>query len=714
MSHPFLENTFHIPWHRLKPECIQADIELALQQTQVRLNVIADTPHDEVNLDNSLLELENATEDLSRAWGYVSHLDSVSNSPALREAYNAMLPKVSEFYTRIHLNDKLWSVVKAFAESAEAKTLSDIHRRLLEETLADFRECGADLPPEQKKKLEQLNTDLTRLTQKYSENVLDSTNAWELLITDEARLAGLPESARDAARESAKTKGHGTDDAPVWRFTLHIPSMLPVMKYAQDDSLRREIWEASTKLGWSQDHDNSQLIVDILKLRQAKAKLLGKKDFADLVLQRRMAKNGAAALAFTEDLHARVKPAFLEEVEELEAFKAEQTGSPREHLEPWEVGYWSEKLRHARYELDEEELRPYFPMPIVISGMYQLVERLFGVRIVQRPTVYIDPASGQETHSNDPHTQAPFRPTVEVWHPDVKYYDLLDENSTHLGSFFTDWFPRDSKRSGAWMNHLRTGSVNHDGPNEPHLGLMCGNMNAPLSGKPALLTHDEVQTVFHEFGHLLHHLLGKVTVKSLNGVNVAWDFVELPSQIMENWCWERDALNVFARHYETGQPLPEALLEKMQAARNFQQGHFTMRQLSFGKMDLDLHMTFAKQPDQDLEAFIDASLEDYRAPLKTKAPSIIRRFTHLFADSTGYAAGYYSYKWAEVLDADAFTRFQKEGVLNSETGRDFRHCILEKGNSQPPEKLFHAFMGREPDQNALLARSGLLVEEDTA
>ncbi|MDP0497809.1 MAG: M3 family metallopeptidase [Verrucomicrobiota bacterium JB024] len=709
MDHPFLQDTFIIPWHLLTPAAIQPDIELALANAQQRLDAIADTPLEAVTFDNTLLALEQATEELTRGWGSVGHLDSVANSPALREAYNAMLPKVSEFYTRISLNDKLWQVIKAFAETAEAKALTGTRKRLLEETLEDFKGSGADLPPEKKKLLEGINAELSRLTQKYGENVLDSTNAWELLIEDETRLAGLPQSAKDAARESAKAKGHGTDDKPVWRFTQHMPSLLPVMKYADDEGLRKQVWEGSVGIGQKEPHDNTELVWKILEKRQEKAELLGKDNFADLVLERRMAKTGAAALAFTEDLHGRIKDAFAAEVAELETFKAEQTGQPRDHLQPWEVAYWSEKLRKHRYALDEEELRPYFPIHRVVEGMYALVERIFGVKIVQRPTRFVDEAGKEQRF--DEGTPSPDHVVAEVWHPDVKFYDLLDADGTHLGSFYADWYPREPKRGGAWMNYLRTGGPKPDGSTAPHLGLMCGNLNPPVGGKPALMNHRDVETIFHEFGHLLHHLLGKVEIKSLNGVNVAWDFVELPSQIMENWCWEKEALDLFAKHVDSGEPLPAALLDKMLAARNFEQASMTMRQLSFGKMDLDLHTGYKSHEGRDLDAWVDESLEGYRAPLKTKAPGIVRRFTHLFSDPTGYAAGYYSYKWAEVLDADAFTRFKAEGVLNPATGKDFREKILQKGNSEPPEKLFRDFMSRDPDLNALLLRAGLRLEQ---
>lgn len=704
--HPFLDPRFHVAWSQLRPEHLNADISRALAEAQARIDAIAAQDPATASYESAILALEDASEGLSRAWGYADHLTSVCDAPALREAYNALLPRVTEFYTRIPLNEKLWAVVKAAAEQPTTQALDGAAARLVAETLLDFRESGADLPPGPKRELEGVNAELSRLTQKYSENVLDSTNAWELLVHDEARLAGLPASAREAAREDALAHGHGSEDDPKWRFSQHFPSVMPVMQYADDDALRRQVWEGSCGVGQAEPHDNTALVAQILELRQRKAELLGQKDFAELTLARRMAQHGATALGFVETLHDKVAPAFAREQAELRAFKAERTGgAPTAFLEPWAFAYWSEKRRQAEFAFDEEELRPYFPIHHVIDGLFALTERLFGVTLRKRGTVFIDPATGEETRSAEAGCEEP----VEVWAPEVRFYDLLDGDGTHLGSFYADWFPRKSKRGGAWMNPLRTGGPQANGPFAPHLGLMAGNMNKPTGGKPALMTHREVETIFHEFGHLLHHLLGRVPIRSLNGTNVAWDFVELPSQIMENWCWEREALDLFARHHETGKPIPEELFQKMLAARNYQQGTATMRQLAFGKLDLDLHIKHARDAGQGkLDALIEGILKGYTPDYATKPPSIVRRFTHLFASATGYACGYYSYKWAEALEADAFTRFQREGVLNPETGLAYRQAILEKGNSEPPEKLFRDFMGRDPDPDALLRRAGLL------
>ncbi len=683
-SNPFLDPAFEIRWSLHTPEHIGPAIEEALMRAQAAIDVIATRDLTAVTYPNTLLALEEATEELGRAWGRVTHLQSVSDNPVLREAHNAMLPKVSAFYAKIPLNTALWARLKAVAGSPAANELTGIHRRFLEETMIDFRQAGADLPDDARARLEAIQAELAQITQQYCEHVLDATNAWQLVIEDESRLAGLPEHAKAAALRSAGSKGLGTPDKPVWRFTLQMPSLEPVMTYADDEAMRREMWAASLALGGQAPHDNSPLIGRILALRSEKAALLGKQSFADLVLERRMARNGAAALAFIENLLLRTREAFARECRELEEFKARASSGPVGPLKAWEVGYWSEKLRRSRYDFDEELLRPYFPVNRVIAGLFELAGRVFGLRIEERK-------SG----------------SVEIWHPEVKFYDLHDASGRHLGSFYADWHPRESKRGGAWMGYLVTGGPTPDGGRRPHLGLICGNMTPPAGDRPALLTHREVETIFHEFGHLLHHLLGEVEIKSLNGVNVAWDFVELPSQIMENWCWERESLDLFARHHETGEPIPEDIFTKMIAAKNFRSACAMMRQVQFAKMDLILHQRTAEFLEGDLEAKVRVEVAETMIPTEPPARLILKRFTHIFGDPVGYAAGYYSYKWAEVLDADAFTRFRREGIFNPEVGAAFVKNILSRGNSADPAELFRGFMGRDPDLNALLERSGL-------
>ncbi len=679
-QNPFLDSSFHIRWSELASDRIEPGIQEALTRAQAAIDAIANRAEAEANFSNTFLALEQATEELNQAWGKVTHLQSVADSPELRAAHNAMLPKVSAFYARIPLNAELWRRLKAAAETSDVRELAGVRRRFVDETMAEFRQAGADLAPEQRARLEALQTELSQLTQKYSENVLDATNAWQLVVEDEARLAGLPEHAKAAARRSAESKGLNG-----WRFTLHQPSQEPFMVYLHDAELRREMWTAAVGVGASGAHDNTALISKVLALRAEKAALLGKPHFADLVLERRMAKEGARALAFLDDLQTRAGEAFRRETRELEEFKAAETGQPRRKLAPWELAYWSEKLRRSRYDFDEEWLRPFFPMDRVVAGLFELCGRVFGLRIQER-------AAGE----------------VETWHPEVKFYDVRDRDGRQVGSFYADWHPRESKRGGAWMNYLITGGPREDGTRAPHLGLICGNLTPPSPGKPALLTHREVETIFHEFGHLLHHLLGEVEIKSLNGVNVAWDFVELPSQIMENWCWERESLDLFARHHETGAAIPEDLFAKMTAARTFRAATATMRQLSLAKMDLLMHTRTPEfAGEADVEAKVRAAIEECLVPTEPPGPTIVKRFTHIFADPVGYAAGYYSYKWAEVLDADAFTRFKREGIFNAETGAAFVRHILSRGNSADPAELYRAFMGRDPELGALLQRCGL-------
>jgi oligopeptidase A len=706
--HPFLDKDFHIKWSQLTPDHIEADISKALIDATAAVEKIAgaeDAERVERGYEDTIGALDEALEPLSRAWGLVGHLDSVCNSPELREAYNKMLPQVTEFFSSIPLNAALWETIKAFGTSEAISKLSTTKQRYVHETMADFREQGADLPPEKKKRAAELQSRMAELTQKYSENCLDAVNAWERIVTDESELAGLPDSAIAAAKQDAESKGH--EDG--WRFTLQAPSYIAVMTYADSDALRKEVWQAYADIGRGKTHNNQQLVREILDLRHEFAQLVGQANFADHVTERRMAASGDAALQFGETLFEKVRDQFEAEAEQLRLFKSNSTSQLPNHstlLEPWEAAYWAEKQRKAKYDFDEEILRPYFPIDRVINGMFEIAQELFGLRIEESASRCVIPDTSEESRITDHGS----RDAVEVWHPGVKFYDLYDAMSGELlGAFYADWHPRESKRGGAWMNHFITGNRDPErGERSPHLGLICGNLTPSVGDKPALLTHREVETIFHEFGHLLHHLCGEVEVKSLNGVNVPWDFVELPSQIMENWCWERSSLDRFARHHETGEPIPEELFEKMLAARNYMKASANVRQLAFGKMDLELHINWPLSAKEDLDLFIDKVLEGYAAEYKTKPKSNVFNFSHLFSSPTGYAAGYYSYKWAEVLDADAFTRFQKEGILNPETGRDFRSTILAKGNSEDPAKLYKDFMGRAPDPDALLRRDGLL------
>jgi oligopeptidase A len=674
-TNPLLIPRFRIPFDQIRAEHIQPAVTELLNGARERLEAIAAAPGDRT-YSNTMHALDDMTEPLAYAMGVVGHLESVATYPELRAAYNAVQPEVSAFYSGIPLNEGLWNSLKKFSATAEGAQLTGARRRFLVKTMDSFRRHGAELDAAGKKRLEAIDVELTQLTTKFSENVLDSTNAFELVITEEDKLAGLPPSALESARESAKRKGREG-----WRFTLQAPDYIAVMTYLDDASIRRDIYEAYSVRATEGKHDNRPLVARILELRREKANLLGFGNFADLVLEDRMAHTGSRALQFLQDLKTKTERRFREENLELLAFRRSIEGPDAPELAPWDVGYYAEKQRSALYSFDEEALRPYFPLESVVDGLWNLVNRLYGIRVTE------------ELH-------------VPVWDAQVKFYNIHDENGAHLGGFYADWYPRENKRGGAWMDALITGGPAGD-EFKPHLGLICGNLTPPVGEKPALLTHREVETIFHEFGHLLHHLLSRVEIRSLAGTNVAWDFVELPSQIMENWCWEREAIDLFARHWQTGELAPEDLFQKMKRARTFRAANGQMRQLGFSFIDLLLHIRYSPERDGDPVAYARSLLQEFSpAPLPPNH-AMIAAFTHLFSSPVGYGAGYYSYKWAEVLDADAFTKFRDGGIFSREVGTEFRANILSKGDSEDPAELYRNFMGREPDPGALLLRSGL-------
>jgi oligopeptidase A len=676
MDNPLLEIRFEIPFDQIRAEHVEPAAGQLVRDAQARLDALA-AAEGPRTFANTLTALEDSTEPLDWAMGVTKHLESVATYPELRAAYNAVQPLVSEFYSRIPLNEGLWNAVKSYATSSEALALAGTKKRFLKKTVDSFRRHGADLPPAGKQRLAEIDVELARLTTKFSENVLDATNAFELVIEDEGRLLGLPPSAIAAARQSAESKG-----LPGWRFTLQAPSYLAVMTYLDDEAVREQVYHAYATRAASDPFDNSEIIRSILAFRREKAALLGFRDFADFVLEDRMAHNGNRALDFLVDLEGRTAAYFERENTALEGFRRELGGTGAGRLQGWDIAYYAEKMRKALYDFDEEALRPYFPLASVIDGMFDIVRRLYGIRVTER--------SG-----------------APVWDPHTAYYEVHDEDGTFLGAFYADWFPRENKRGGAWMDAFLTGGP-APGGFKPHLGLICGNLTPPVDGKPALLTHREVETIFHEFGHLLHHLLSRVEIRSLGGTNVPWDFVELPSQIMENWCWEREALDLFARHYETGETIPDDLFQKLKRAKNFRSANAQMRQLGFGIADLKLHVQYDPATDGDPIEYTRAILAHFSPAPLPPDHAMLASFTHLFGSPVGYAAGYYSYKWAEVLDADAFTRFRDGGIFSREIGIQFRENILARGDSQDPADLYRSFMGRDPDLTALLARSGLL------
>jgi oligopeptidase A len=676
MSNPLLTFEYRVPFDRIEAAQVEPAIDELLAQSQAALGGIIQA-EGQRTYENTMHALDTFTRQLEYAMNVARHLEGVATTPALREAYTAVQPKVAAFYSGLVLNEGLYSAIKEFAATDEGRSLTGARARYLKKTLEDFRRHGAELDPAGKARLKQIDVELSQITTKFSQNVLDATNAFDIVVTDPMRLAGLPPSAMAAARASAESKG-----VEGWRFTLHAPSFIAATTYLDAEDIRRDLYIAYNTRASSGEYDNRDIMLRVLQLRREKANLLGFADFADLVLEDRMAHTGERAQQFLDDLRARTESRFKQENEDLRSFAG------RDMLNPWDIAYWSEKQRKALYDFDEEALRPYFPLDRVVDGMFDIFGRVLGIRVKE--------VSG-----------------VPVWDEHVKCFDIEDESGARIGGFYTDWFPRENKRGGAWMDVLITGVPSVD-PEQRHLGLICGNLTPPVGSAPALLTHREVETIFHEFGHLLHHCLSRVEVRSLSGTSVAWDFVELPSQIMENWCWERESLDLFARHYETGDPIPEDLFQKMRRAKTFRGANGQMRQLGFAFLDLALHRQYSPERDGDIVAYCKRVMEPFAAAPLPDNYAMIAGFTHLFASPVAYGAGYYSYKWAEVLDADAFTRFRKEGIFNTEVGKQYRDCILARGDSDDPAELYRSFMGRDPDPLALLQRIGLLETEHDA
>lgn len=683
-QNPLLSDKFRIPFHEIRAEHVEPGIRQALEEAQAEIDAISDDTSPPT-WASTIARMDAMGEVLSERFTPASHLVSVCESPELREAFGVVLPAISAFWSALGLNAALWKRVKRYAETDEAAALTGLRRRHLDKTINDFERAGADLNPDAKEELQALRVELVQLQQKFSENVLDATAEYELEVSDERRLGGVPEAA--IKRAKAKANEEGLDG---WLVTLDYPSVEPVLKYANDRELRQEVYLAYVTRCRDGEFDNRPLLARILRLRDQIASILGYDRFPDFVLEDRMARSGARATEFERDLLERTEPYWRRDVEQLRAYASELG---MDDFEPWDASFVMESLRKKRYDIDDEALRPYFALPQVLAGMFEIVRRTFGFRIEQKEI-------------------------EEVWHPEVAYYEIFDEDDVQVGAFYTDWFPRKEKRQGAWMNNFVTGGP-VDGGFNPHLGVMCGNFTPPDGDAPALLSHREVETTFHEFGHLLHHCTSKVDIPSRAGIHVAWDWVELPSQLMENWTWERDALDLFARHHESGEPVPEELFGRMVAARQYMGGWGQMRQISFGTVDLALHDELApllceaavngtpdeiddRQGDQVM-AFGQARFERFAAEPHWAQHHGLTSFTHVF--SGGYASGYYSYLWSEILDADVFTRFQNEGIFNPDTGRSYVASILSRGDSEDPESLFEEFMGRGPDPEALLARN---------
>ncbi len=662
-----------------KPEFVTPAIDRLLADARAAV-ARAEAPDTPADWDAFVAPLDDANEKLGRAWGMVSHLHSVMDSPELREVYNANLPKITVYYAELGQNEALFARFKALKAGPGYAALSDARRKIVENELRDFRLGGAELPDEKKARFMQLQEELAQISAKFEENLLDATNDYHLIIDEPSELAGIPDDVLAMMQAAAEADGQTG-----WKITLQMPSYLPVMQYADSRELRQILYRAyvtrASEFG-KPELDNTPLIAQILRLRREAAELLGFRSYAEVSLEAKMADTPAEVMKFLDELAVRARPYAEKDFEELKAFARTELGY--DTLEAWDNAYVSEKLRVARYSFSDQEVKQYFPEPRVLAGLFKLIETLYGLHIRE--------------------DQAP------VWHPDVKFYTLTDHAGQRVGQFYLDLYARASKRGGAWMDDVITRRRKAEGVQTPVAYLNC-NFSAPVGGKPALFTHDEVITLFHETGHGLHHLLTQVEELGVSGINgVEWDAVELPSQFMENFCWEWDVLKHMTGHVDTGAALPKDLFDKMLAARNFQSGLQTLRQIEFASFDMRLHDDF--DPNGGRTAM--DLLNDIRRQVAVIVPPDYNRFpnnfSHIFAG--GYAAGYYSYKWAEVLSADAYALFEDEaegygGVLNPEVGHRFWSEILAQGGARPALESFKAFRGREPTIDALLRHNGM-------
>ena len=664
------------------PEQVTPAISQLLDEARATVTSL-EAPDAPFSWQDFVLPLERVTERLGRAWGVVGHLNAVVDTPELRAAYNENLPKVTEFWTELGQNLKLFEKYKALQASTEYQTLNTARKKIIDNAIRDFRLGGAELPEDRKARFAEIQEQQAALSTRFSENVLDATNAYECIVDDESRLAGLPDDVKQAARASAEREGKTG-----WRFTLHFPSYFPVLQYADDRALRETLYRASatkaSELGASVDWDNTQNIIDILKLRDEESKLLGYSNFAEVSLVPKMASSPQQVIQFLQDLAKRARPFAENDLAELKDFAKAALGLDK--LEAWDMAYASEKLREKRYAFSEQEVKLYFPEHKVVGGLFRLIQNMFGVEI--KPD------------------QSP------VWHADVKFY-RIEKKGQLIGQFYLDLYARKGKRGGAWMDDAR-GRKNLTGDLQTPIAYLTCNFTEPAivdgTKKPAYFTHDEVITLFHEFGHGLHHMLTAVDELGVSGIaGVEWDAVELPSQFMENFCWEWDVLQHMTEHAETGETLPRALYDKMIAAKNFQSGLQMLRQVEFSLFDMHLHFDY----DPNGSKTVAELLAEVRHQVAVIIPPAFNRFQHSFSHifAGGYAAGYYSYKWAEVLSADAYGAFEEaQGDPNrlAETGMAFHREILSVGGSRPALESFTAFRGREPSIDALLRHNGMV------
>jgi len=677
MSNPLLSTNGLPPFSKIKAEHIEPAIDALLAESRQKVADLL-SANNNYSWDNLVKPIEDIDEKLSRAWSPVSHMNSVVNSDELREAYNACLPKLSEYGTEMGQNAKLFAAYQQVHDSDDFNQLDTAQKKIIENALRDFELSGIGLNDRDKQRYKTLMQELSNLTSKFEENVLDATHGWEKYISDESQLAGLPETAIALARQSAKKEGKSG-----WLFSLEFPSYFPIMTYADDRGLREEMYTAYVTRASDQgpkagEWDNAELIQDILKRRHEAAQLLGFNNYAERSLAKKMASDTTQVIDFLSDLATRSLPMAREEYKALQDFARDKDGI--EQLEAWDNAYYSEKLREHCFSISQEELKPYFPDNRVLDGMFAVIQKLYGMHVIERDD-------------------------VDTWHKDVRFFEIQDSDGNPRGQFYLDLYARNKKRGGAWMDECIVRTCHDNKVQLPVAYLTC-NFSPPVGDDPALFTHDEVITLFHEFGHGLQHMLTKIDYMGVSGINgVEWDAVELPSQFMENWCWQKQALAMFARHYKTDAHLPDDLFERLNAAKNFQSGMQMVRQIEFALFDFRMHMEFDPAKPTDVQALI----ADVRKNVSVVVPPAFNRFansfTHIF--SGGYAAGYYSYKWAEVLSSDAFSAFEETGIFDSDTGQRFLTSVLEQGGSHNAMDLFIQFRGREPNIDALLRHSGI-------
>ncbi len=661
---------------QIKPEHVAPAIEQLLAENRALIaHLLAD---DALPTWNGFVRpMEDANERLSRAWGPVGHLNAVMNSPELREVYNATLPKITQYYAELGQNLALFEKFKALRNSPEFDGLSATRKKIVENELRDFRLGGAELSADKKARYLTIQERQSELSSRFSDNLLDATNDFTLVVEQRGELSGLPDDVLQTARETAQ----GTDKTG-WLFTLKAPSYMPVMQFADNRDLREKLYRAyatrASEFG-RPDWDNTPLMDEIVALRAEEAALLGFANYGELSLAAKMAESPQQVVDFTRELARRARPFAEKDFAELRDFARARLGI--HDLHSWDVAYASEKLREQRYAFSEQEVKQYFPEDAVLAGLFKLVKTLYALRI----------SPGK----------------APVWHETVRFFDIRDAHDTLVGQFYLDLYARNSKRGGAWMDDVITRRRLADGSIQTPVAYLNCNFSSPVNGKPALFTHDEVQTLFHEFGHGLHHLLTEVEDLGVSGINgVEWDAVELPSQFMENFCWEWDVLQGMTRHVDKSGPLPRDLFDKMLAAKNFQSGLATLRQIEFALFDMLMHSSFNVGQGKSILRLLD----EVRAEVAVLIPPEFNRFPQSFAHifAGGYAAGYYSYKWAEVLSADAYSLFEEHGILNPEIGARFRAEILAMGGARPALDSFTAFRGRAPSIDALLRHNGLI------